>query len=83
MGSPVQGRDKEVKQVQQMVSETFGEFGHMMCEERWISGIVHPGEGRLRGALGECGSSLVRGCKEKEPSSSQRCTMVLCYNRKF
>lgn len=34
-------------------------------------GLTMLGKGRLRGAEGECGTSLMRGSKEKEPGSSR------------
>lgn len=35
-----------------MVSETFGKFGHMMCEEGWVTGIIHLAERKVEGGSG-------------------------------
>lgn len=50
-----------------MVSEAFGEFGHMMYEESMYGtlGLSILEKGRLRVAVGGCGTSLMRGSEEK------------------
>lgn len=55
-----------------------------MCEERLRTlGLSILEKGRLRGAVGECGTLPMRSYKEKEPGSSQRCMMALCCNKEI
>lgn len=50
--------------------ETFGELGHMVHEERLRTlGLSILEKGRLRRTVGQCGTSPMRGYKEKEPGS--------------
>lgn len=59
-----------MENVQQKVPETFGELGHMVHEERLRTlGLSILEKGRLRRTVGQCGTSPMRGYKEKEPGS--------------
>lgn len=59
-----------------------GSLGTWSCVRReGVLGLSILEKERLREAVGKCGTSLMKGSKEKEPDSPQRCTMVLCYNK--
>lgn len=70
------------KRVQLKFPERSGELGHVMCEVRLRTmGLSILEKGRLRGAEGECGTSMMKDYKEKEPGSSQRCTKAIRLNK--